>query len=793
MLKTKYKDQSFFDKLNKSGVLKNLNGRIRKAKILPQYAFSYLEWSSDSNYIISKLFEEKFCNDCLIVRSSASQEDSVGQSSAGAYTSVLNVQGKSAIRNAISEVFLSFGREIKNDDMVFIQPMLKNVELSGVVFTTDPSNGAPYFVIDYAYGNDTTVITAGQQINGATAYIHHSRLILAPEKLKPVINLSEELIEVTNSRHLDIEFGVDGLGEVYLFQLRPLHVNASFSEMENQLQERSLVLGQELFKRLKKSSPHVNNQKTMLGNMPDWNPAEIIGVRPKPLALSLYKEMITDRIWAYQRDKYGYKNLRSAPLLYSIAGSPFIDIKTCFYSFVPKMVSEDLSARLVEYYINKLSSAPELHDKIEFEIVFSCYTPSLPRKLQELKKHGFTDSDLTELAVSLKHLTNRVTHSESGEWRVDRGKIDILRYRQLKLAARKIDSYDYIFWLAEDCKRYGTLAFAGLARAAFVATQFLNSMGEEGVLSKNRIEQFWVSLETMGSNISRDFYLLDREVFLEKYGHLRPGTYDIVSDSYSEKPERYFDWQKDTNSNNQPDSFYSSRDFSLSNEEEKKVQTMLDMHGIQHTPQSLFRFFKAAIEGREYGKFIFSWSIDRILKQVESLGKTCGFSREDCSFINFQELLMNYSYSSSIEDCMGSTINRGKANYNILKKITLPNLICDERDLWCFEIKNGSPNYITLGQVSGEVFALKSGGNYSNIKNKIVLIESADPGYDWILTAGIKAFVTCYGGANSHMAVRALELDLPAVVGVGERAFKKWTAARNIEINCAQRRIVKLI
>ena len=56
--------------------------------------------------------------------------------------------------------------------------------------------------------------------------------------------------------------------------------------------------------------------------MPDWNPAEIIGVRPRPLALSLYREIITDAIWAYQRHNYGYKNLRSFPLLQDFEGLP---------------------------------------------------------------------------------------------------------------------------------------------------------------------------------------------------------------------------------------------------------------------------------------------------------------------------------------------------------------------------------------------------------------------------------------------------------------------------------------
>ena len=47
-------------------------------------------------------------------------------------------------------------------------------------------------------------------------------------------------------------------------------------------------------------NPFLMGKRTVYGVMPDWNPAEIIGIRPKPLALSLYSELITDSIWAYQ-------------------------------------------------------------------------------------------------------------------------------------------------------------------------------------------------------------------------------------------------------------------------------------------------------------------------------------------------------------------------------------------------------------------------------------------------------------------------------------------------------------
>ena len=50
---------------------------------------------------------------------------------------------------------------------------------------------------------------------------------------------------------------------------------------------------------------------TFFGVMPDWNPAEIIGIKPKELSSSLYKELITNKVWAENRDNYGYKDIKS--------------------------------------------------------------------------------------------------------------------------------------------------------------------------------------------------------------------------------------------------------------------------------------------------------------------------------------------------------------------------------------------------------------------------------------------------------------------------------------------------
>ena len=68
--------------------------------------------------------------------------------------------------------------------------------------------------------------------------------------------------------------------------------------------------------------------------MTDWNPAEIIGLKPKPLALSLYQELITDVVWAKSRKDYGYRDLTSNHLMNTFFGTPYIDIRIDFNSWI---------------------------------------------------------------------------------------------------------------------------------------------------------------------------------------------------------------------------------------------------------------------------------------------------------------------------------------------------------------------------------------------------------------------------------------------------------------------------
>ena len=64
-----------------------------------------------------------------------------------------------------------------------------------------------------------------------------------------------------------------------------------------------------------------------------------------------------------------------------------------------------------------------------------------------------------------------------------------------------------------------------------------------------------------------------------------------------------------------------------------------------------------------------------------------------------------------------------------------------------------------------------------DVHGRIVLIPQADPGYDWLFAQGIAGLITMYGGANSHMAIRAAEFRLPAAIGVGRLRYEQLVTA----------------
>lgn len=583
---------------------------------------------------------------------------------------------------------------------------------------------------------------------------------------------------------LDVEFAWSS-GKLYILQVRPLCLKRNIFDAAIQKGVISRIKARIV--RENRPKLFLYGKKTIYGVMPDWNPAEMIGIHPRPLALSLYKEIITDNVWAYQRNNYGYRNLRSFPLLIDFCGLPYIDVRVSFNSFIPADLEPGIAEKLVNYYLDCLERNPSKHDKIEFDIVFSCYTLDLPKRIKVLLEYGFTQDEIEAILDSLKNLTNRIIDSKNGLWRVDAGKMDILAERYKKITMSDLDDVSKAYWLIEDCKRYGTLPFAGLARAAFIAVQFLESMISEGIISRSEYQAFLHDLRTVSSRMTEDLQNLSRQAFLRRYGHLRSGTYDITSPRYDENPDQYFNNEENIRENVVDDRGKEEK-FRLSLEQFAALQNALRRHGLSDDALSLFRFMKAAIEGREASKFIFTKNLSETLRLIYAVGKKFGFSREDCAFTDV----------SIIRDCTSSTMDerlvwaesiaRGRKKYREAEGIVLPPLIVKEDDVEDFFMPDEMPTFVTLGKVSGKAVILDTDEN-PDLHGNIVLISAADPGYDWIFARGIAGFVTEYGGANSHMAIRAGEFSIPAAIGVGRKMFERLRSAKIIEIDAALKKV----
>jgi phosphohistidine swiveling domain-containing protein len=765
----------------KSETLERLEGQLTEACVLPQIRFTVEEWNRNSSSILDAIRDKGWNDISLIIRSSAIAEDTNAASMAGHYLTIPNVLGPAKISEAILKVASSYNSN-RECEQIFIQPMLENVAMSGVAFSVDPNSGSPYIIINYDDSTgSTSTVTSGSGIRTKSYYFCKYSNAKQRLDMEPVIHLVRKLETLLVNPAIDIEFAITKDSKVYLLQVRPLTIgpSSSVSEMKHR---QTLEELEKKFEALNRPHPYLHGSRTVFGVMPDWNPAEIIGIRPRPLALSLYKELVTDNIWAYQRDNYGYKNLRSFPLMVGFAGLPYIDVRVSFNSFIPKGVNDELAEKIVNYYIGKLCEYPSHHDKVEFEVVYTCYTLDLPERVADLKENGFSQAECDELAENLRHLTNGIIHGESGFWRKDIDKVNELELRRKTIVDSSLDKISKIYWLMEDCKRYGTLPFAGLARAGFIAVQLLKSLIHVGILSKKDYADFMGSLDTVSSRMARDKKKLNRDQFLSEYGHLRPGTYDILSSRYDEDPDRYFDW------NEQPEKAQESGDvFVLSMKQLKETEELLKKHQLQHDVIGLFDFIKDAIEGREQAKFIFSRSLSDAISLIKELGAEYGLSPEDSSLMNYSCIQELYASSTDISKTLNHSIQEGRECYEIAQHVTLPPVITSPEEVWSFQIPHWEPNFITLEKAEGNV--VMADDSEKEMEGAILFIPNADPGYDWIFLRGIVAFVTMYGGANSHMAIRAGELGMPAVIGAGNELFSSWAKARLLEVDCSNKQV----
>ena len=140
---------------------------------------------------------------------------------------------------------------------------------------------------------------------------------------------------------------------------------------------------------------------------------------------------------------------------------------------------------------------------------------------------------------------------------------------------------------------------------------------------------------------------------------------------------------------------------------------------------------------------------------------------------------------------MQGVIEQRKRSFSITQMIELPQLLFQESDFYCFERCVSQPNFVTGKRVEADVI-LWAENESSDICGRLILIPQADPGYDWLFGHSIAGLITKYGGANSHMAIRAAEMGLPAAIGIGEKLYEQLVDAQRIQLDCANQTIRRI-
>ena len=789
-MKSKKVKQSF-EFSSKANTLEFFYKKIKKSKIEKLISFSVEDWRKKKNTILNKV-KQNFSGK-IIVRSSARGEDSLDTSQAGKFQTIFNIKPteKNEIKNAVNQIINSYITKGRDDKLnqVLIQKQTLNSKTSGVIFTKTPDNGSPYYVINYEDGDSTDSVTKG--IIGNTIKIHNKTpRNKIPSKWKKLIIAIKEIEDVSNNDKLDIEFAITE-NNIIIFQVRPLTaLKKDIDPFIEKHVKNEIKKNQKKFLKIQSQKSTIN-KKIIFSNMTDWNPAEIIGSNPRKLDYSLYDYLVMKNSWSEGRTLLGYNNNQNRSLMEEFSGRPYVNVKTSFYSLLPSTINTKIQKKLINYFLKKLEKKPYLHDKVEFEILFTCYDFTLKKRMEDLINYGFTRTEIKIIKNQLIDFTNELIKKTPDILKQTVSFLKILEDKR-KESRDKISDYKSKLSNAEtllkNCKKYGVVQFTAVARLAFIANNLLKGLTEISNIKKLEIDKFMNSISTPVTEFQNDLYNLEikkitKADFLDKYGHLRPGTYDITIERYDNMSELLDNLKF----------LHIKKRLKAKKTYQKDLQNIIKKHGLIFKEIDFFDFIRNTINLREKTKFEFTKSLSDAIELIAGAGNELGLTREELANLSLEDIFKYKAKSKNeLKEFWKKSITLNQKNFEISEYVQLPPIIFSENDFDVIHHYIAEPNYITKKKIISNTILLDDLKQITNIESNIVLIENADPGFDWIFAKNPSGLVTKYGGVASHMAIRCAELGLPAAIGCGEILFNKLKMSSKINLNCKDKDILIL-
>ncbi len=751
----------------------------------PFEVFTAGEWGRSANAVLSRL-ENAHSGSVVVVRSSAVVEDIDPSLPPGFFHSQIGVPADdtAALSAAIASVIQSYARheatwaELGRNE-VLVQRQVVRPRLAGIADTG--ARGGLYFQVEYDdESGRTDTATAGRNIRRIDLLRNEYTL---PNPWARIRDAFLEVEGILSRPNLLIEFALDPEGWVHVFQAKPRP-----KSLCRPVDQAAHALAHELLA----ATYDILERQGAWSDMADWNPAEMLGDRPVPMATSLYQRVVTNAAWLQGRVALGYRAVGPGPLVELLAEKPYVNLRMSFLSLTPASLDSALAVRFVEDRIRALQERPDLHDKVELDLLFTTPDVAGLDRFRPLVDRGIDVGDARELNEHLGRLTSAALARYDAYCRAGAESTDALVAwcRSARSAVADDDPNGMLRFTDQAltrCANEGVAPFSLQARLAFMAREMLSEFVASGVLDQGWLDQWWRNLGTVALDVSKAIRRvasgdITRAQFNARFGHLRARTYDIRCPRYDQVGELATPARTE-NGKRAPAP-------PLPGKTARAISQRLAMAGIPLGAEQFLSFVSQVFRGRESTKFAFTRVLSDALEAIARVGELLGVSREELAFLRLDQLFHREAVK------VGSELWRrlaaeGRARWEAAQNVSLPSVLFSVDDLAAVRHRVGSPNFVTTRVVTGDIVVLTDPSPVSScdLDSKIVAVEAADPGLDWLFAFPIAGLVTQYGGALSHMAVRCAEFGVPAAIGCGERVYSQIVAAGRLSLNCRERSI----
>ncbi len=644
-----------------------------------------------------------------------------GHCDAGRWRSVLDVPSNDAlaVRRAIQEVVDHYDAPNRNDN-ILLQRQVTGADVAGVA-RSHALPDAPYVSISLIGGSDNRAVTAASAAVFSATQAHN-----APVGKGPFFGARRAVQRVIleackrSGRILDMEWFWKN-GRLCVVQLR------AGSVCPGRRPAPSLRIRE-----------FADRPDQVLAQMSDWNPAELLGEHPRPMALSLFRYLISDRTWREARAALGYAPA-SGSLLACVGGRPYVRVASSFASLLPATLPKAMRERIVGRQLQQLARMPTLHDQIEFACALSCFEFGLDTEPRFL---ALAAEEQSALRAALSNHAPQLFDAMALDTAVARAKIALRSARQWPSTLPAWRRH-----LAQ-IRRELALPFAQSARRSFAYEALLRSAVRLGRLHADTLGAWRAAASPLAQTLFGDSGYAWRE-------RLRASTFEITCVPQAQSVAMHV----------APTAPLNSAEFDT---------------GLPWSAEELASGFRRAHAARDWGKLALALALSDALEALVSWGADHGLTREDLSWLTLTDL-------GHAQQHHRVALRRDR--HATQARLRLPLVITRSTQLNSFVQAPGAPAFLGRGRVRAATQHVDERTHSGEVvSGRILLMTRCEPGLDWVFATRPSAIVTAFGGPNAHVALRAHELAVPALLGVGPEQLERLRAHDHLDIDFDERR-----